>query len=352
MIPVFCNPDIVQDYSEFEVETLHHKNLLLLGEDRFLSTLMLRTFPRRKTVFVSPAVCKTVVPDEFSVLLSQRRRWINSTIHNLMELLFVRDLCGVFCLSMQFVIMMDLIATILLPGSLIAIIYIIVISATSANIPLVSFVVFCTVLGLPAVLILIVSGQISYVLWMIVYLISLPIWTLVLPLYSFWRMDDFSWYLFINNRGTTRKTTGDIKGDDHGKKDGEFDGSDIHLKLWLAWMKSRPEAQANINGLEEWYRETPKSIIEDASPTRLSDDFSDYASTASSFSPFDQRAVTPLSRAERETIILPSILSQPPINGGVSVMYPQPPVVYQPVYLAPPRQQLPPAMQDPNRFGQ
>jgi chitin synthase len=99
--PVLANPDIVHDYSEFEVETLHTKNLLLLGEDRFLSTLMLRTFPRRKMIFVPPAVSKTVVPDEFGVLLSQRRRWINSTVHNLMELLFVKDLCGVFCFSMR-----------------------------------------------------------------------------------------------------------------------------------------------------------------------------------------------------------------------------------------------------------
>lgn len=62
---------------------------------------MLKTFPRRKQIFVPQAVCKTVVPESFSVLLSQRRRWINSTVHNLMELVLVRDLCGTFCLSMQ-----------------------------------------------------------------------------------------------------------------------------------------------------------------------------------------------------------------------------------------------------------
>lgn len=83
------------------MDTLHKKNLLLLGEDRYLSTLMLKTFPHRKQIFVPQAVCKTIVPDSFSVLLSQRRRWINSTVHNLMELFLVRDLCGTFCFSMQ-----------------------------------------------------------------------------------------------------------------------------------------------------------------------------------------------------------------------------------------------------------
>jgi chitin synthase len=100
-VPILANPDVVEEYSENIVDTLHKKNLLLLGEDRFLTTMMLRNFPKRRMVFCPPAICKTVVPDTFKVLLSQRRRWINSTIHNLMELMLVKDLCGTFCISMQ-----------------------------------------------------------------------------------------------------------------------------------------------------------------------------------------------------------------------------------------------------------
>lgn len=79
---------------------------------------MLRTFPKRKQVFVPQAVCKTTVPETFAVLLSQRRRWINSTIHNLMELVLVRDLCGTFCFSMQFVVGVDLVGTLVLPAAI------------------------------------------------------------------------------------------------------------------------------------------------------------------------------------------------------------------------------------------
>ena len=117
-VPILANPDVVEHYSENVVDTLHTKNLLLLGEDRYLSTLMLKTFPKRKQVFVPQAVCKTMVPDEFKVLLSQRRRWINSTVHNLMELVLVRDLCGTFCFSMQFVIFIELIGTVVLPAAI------------------------------------------------------------------------------------------------------------------------------------------------------------------------------------------------------------------------------------------
>ena len=117
-VPILANPDVVEHYSENVVDTLHKKNLLLLGEDRYLSTLMLKTFPKRKQVFVPQAVCKTTVPEQFSVLLSQRRRWINSTVHNLMELVLVRDLCGTFCFSMQFVVFIELVGTLVLPAAI------------------------------------------------------------------------------------------------------------------------------------------------------------------------------------------------------------------------------------------
>lgn len=123
-VPILANPDIVEHYSENVVDTLHKKNLLLLGEDRYLTSLMLKTFPKRKQMFIPQAVCKTTVPDEFKVLLSQRRRWINSTVHNLFELVLVRDLCGTFCFSMQFVLFIELVGTLVLPAAIAFTIYV------------------------------------------------------------------------------------------------------------------------------------------------------------------------------------------------------------------------------------
>jgi len=45
------------------------------------------------------------------------------------------------------------------------------------------------VLGLPAILVLITTRRVVYVGWMVIYLISLPIWNFVLPAYSFIKMD-------------------------------------------------------------------------------------------------------------------------------------------------------------------
>ena len=76
------------------------------------------------------------------------------------------------------------------------------------------------ILGLPGVLIVITAHRVIYVLWMLVYLLSLPVWNFILPTYAFWHFDDFSW-------GDTRQTAGAVAGADKGghDEDGEFDSS-------------------------------------------------------------------------------------------------------------------------------
>ncbi|OLL23858.1 Chitin synthase 4 [Neolecta irregularis DAH-3] len=232
-VPILANPDIIEHYSENVVDTLHMKNLLLLGEDRYLSTLMLKTFPKRKMIFVPQAVCKTTVPEEFRVLLSQRRRWINSTIHNLMELILVRDLCGTFCFSMQFVVFIELIGTLVLPAAIAFTFYVISIAIVRKPVPIIPLVLLALILGLPAVLIVITAKKWIYVAWMLIYILSLPIWNLVLPLYAYWHFDDFGW-------GDTRKIDGETKASKgHGDKEGEFDSSHIIMKRWRDFERDR-----------------------------------------------------------------------------------------------------------------
>jgi len=245
-VPIITKPEIVQEYSQNIVETLHQKNLLLLGEDRFLTTLMLRNFPNRKMMFMPQAICKTVVPDEFNVLLSQRRRWINSTIHNLLELVLVRNLCGTFCFSMQFVILMELIGTVVLPVAMVLTFVLIVnlslitITNLAQAAPLILLVF---VLTMPALLILLTTRKLIYVAWMFVYLMALPVWNFVLPLYAYWHFDDFSW-------GETRKVAGEAKGEAHGNADGMFDSSRVPLKRWDDYEKARVRQVKRIERAE------------------------------------------------------------------------------------------------------
>ena len=109
--PIFISNRVIDEYADPNVDTLHKKNLFSLGEDRFLTTLLMKHFPSFKTKFQPDAVARTMAPVSWRVLFSQRRRWINSTIHNLCELALLPELCGVCCFSMRFFVYLDLIST-------------------------------------------------------------------------------------------------------------------------------------------------------------------------------------------------------------------------------------------------
>lgn len=224
--PLIIADQIIEEYSDCNVDTLHKKNLLSLGEDRFLTTLMTKHFPHMSYKFVPGAYALTAAPETWSVLLSQRRRWINSTIHNLAELMFIKDMCGFCCFSMRFVVFIDLFGTIILPATCTYLVYLIVNVATGkGQFPLISIIMLAGVYGLQA-LIFIIKRQWQHVGWMIIYILAYPIYSFILPIYSFWKQDDFSW-------GNTRVVLGEkgnkqvVAVDDEG-----FDPRSIPLQRW------------------------------------------------------------------------------------------------------------------------
>jgi len=109
--PIIISNRIIDEYAEPNVDTLHKKNLFSLGEDRFLTTLLMKHFPTFKTKFCPDAVAHTMAPESWRVLFSQRRRWINSTVHNLCELVLLPELFGFCCFSMRFFVFIDLLGT-------------------------------------------------------------------------------------------------------------------------------------------------------------------------------------------------------------------------------------------------
>jgi len=233
--PLIISDQVIKEYSDCNVDTLHKKNLLSLGEDRYLTTLMTKHFPHMSYKFVPDAYALTAAPETWSVLLSQRRRWINSTIHNLAELVFLKDLCGFCCFSMRFVVFIDLFGTIILPATFGYLVYLIYKVATrTGQFPLISIIMLAAVYGLQA-LIFLIKRQWQHIGWMIIYILAFPIYSFVLPIYSFWKQDDFSW-------GNTRVVIGE-KGN---KKvvavdDEPFNPRSIPLQRW--------EDYAEVNNL-------------------------------------------------------------------------------------------------------
>ncbi|KAG6837153.1 hypothetical protein H0H93_013743 [Arthromyces matolae] len=236
--PLLISNQIIEDYSENRVDTLHMKNLLHLGEDRYLTTILLKHFPMCKTQFVRDARAYTVAPDDWKVLLSQRRRWINSTVHNLGELMFLDQLCGFCCFSMRFIVMIDLISTLTQPVTVLYIVYLIYqVVGEKKPIPTLALILIGAIYGLQAAVFLL-RRKWDMIGWMAFYIIAIPAFSFFLPLYSFWRMDDFSW-------GQTRVVLGES-----GKKmivhdEGKFDPRSIPLKSWTDYENELWDKESN-----------------------------------------------------------------------------------------------------------
>jgi len=225
--PLIISDKVIKEYADPNVDTLHKKNLLSLGEDRYLTTLMTKHFPNMSYKFIPDAYALTAAPETWSILLSQRRRWINSTIHNLGELMFLKDMCGFCCFSMRFVVMVDLFGTIILPATCGYLVYLFYLIGTKqGQFPLFSIIMLAAVYGLQAV-IFIVKRQWQHIGWMIIYILAFPIFSFILPVYSFWKQDDFSWgntRVVIGEKGVKKQV---VTTDDEG-----FDPRSIPLQRW------------------------------------------------------------------------------------------------------------------------
>ena len=242
--PLFVSREIIEAYSEIRVDTLHSKNLLHLGEDRFLTTLLLKHHPKHKTKYTFHAHAWTIAPDSWSVFLSQRRRWINSTVHNLIELIPLQQLCGFCCFSMRFVVLLDLLSTIVQPVTVAYIVYLIVLLCIStSNIPIFAFVLLGAIYGLQAI-IFILRRKWEMIGWMVIYILAMPVFSLGLPLYSFWHMDDFSW-------GNTRVVTGEKGRQVVISDEGKFDPASIPHKKWEEYQAELWDAQTQRDDKSE-----------------------------------------------------------------------------------------------------
>lgn len=132
---------------------------------------------------------------------------------------------------MQFVILLDLIASATLPAAItMTIVLIINMALAPISESIIPFVMLMAVLLLPGILVLFTTHKWQYFLWLFVYLVGLPIWNFILPVYAYWHFDDFSW-------GETRKVTGssdDKKGHDNGP--GQFDPKSMNMKRYFIFL--------------------------------------------------------------------------------------------------------------------
>ncbi|KAL7432736.1 hypothetical protein ACHAXM_003242, partial [Skeletonema potamos] len=130
---------------------------------------------------------------------------------------------GVCCVSMKVVVFIDLIATMILPASYCYAMYLLfLVFVEDLPVSKVLLILYGIIMGVQVV-VFILRSRWEYLWWFTVYfVVGLPVFYLILPVYSFWNMDDFSW-------GKTRAVGGSAannglsEDDDENSEDDEKD---------------------------------------------------------------------------------------------------------------------------------
>jgi len=108
-----------------------------------------------------------------------------------------------------------------------------------------------------------------------IYLLALPVWNFILPLYAFWHFDDFSW-------GETRKVDGESKSEAHGGGGPKLSAPAVTMRRWEDWERSRlRKLKREERRRKEFERMHPSGYLS-ADDMRSQYDGSDTFSLASS----------------------------------------------------------------------
>jgi len=116
--------------------------------------------------------------------------------------------------------------------------YLIYGAITNRFFPLISLVLLVAGYGLQVVIFML-KKKWEHIGWLIIYILALPFFTFIIPIYSFWRFDDFSW-------GSTRVVVGEKGGKKHIVDEEPFDPKSIPMKKWSEYEQEMFEKGSQI----------------------------------------------------------------------------------------------------------
>lgn len=186
------NLNIINKYTK-ESKGLFEKNLLELGEDRYLTILITQEYPDKHLSYIPDVKCYTNAPNNFKVLADQRRRWTNSLITCLILLCLKPPAQSVFRhIKMYILVIMELSIIFLLPliiiiGLINSVVSIVVQGYSLLPVLITSIVILLNLLIAIAVL------RFDMVLRFVPFFISLPVFSIYIPIFSVMNLDNLNW---------------------------------------------------------------------------------------------------------------------------------------------------------------
>lgn len=132
-IPILVHPDVISCFVGNKARTLHERSLLLQGaEDRYLTGLLHQTFPDHRIVYVPQGVYRSRVTPDLRSFLQEQGRLLASSFHTLWRQIWISQVRGRFCCSLNFLALIEWLALVILPSAVLFSIVLLVMVAVGA----------------------------------------------------------------------------------------------------------------------------------------------------------------------------------------------------------------------------
>lgn len=191
---VIINLNILDKYTK-EASGIIEKNLVELGEDRYLTDIIIIEYPQYKLGYLPDSHCYTNVPNTNRILIDQRRRWTNSLIACSLYLLSNANKQNIIKkIRMYIVVLTELFIVFILPIIIIMGFISTFISLTIQGFSYEPFIITIFVIFLNLIIALIMK-RCDMILPFFSFLIYLPIFSIYIPIYSICNLDNLKWGL-------------------------------------------------------------------------------------------------------------------------------------------------------------
>ena len=200
---ILINKQLINLYEDEDSDNIYTANISKLGEDRFLTNLLLKFYPKFDAKYIKNAICYTDAPNDIKTFLCQRRRWTNSLIFCHLWLLLNTPKYNLFKrFRFIFIIVFELWIVLCMPMLLTIGYYYMILfiyNSISYNIVDVFGIIQTIILFVFSTIIAIVLNHFDMIYYSITFTFSVPLFSIIVPIYSIYFCDYIVW-------GNTRKT--------------------------------------------------------------------------------------------------------------------------------------------------
>jgi cellulose synthase/poly-beta-1,6-N-acetylglucosamine synthase-like glycosyltransferase len=213
------HPTVLREFATPPADTLHMRNVLLLGEEQYLPIVLLKSHAGHRLGFEPGAIGYATVPNTLRNLQAQQTRLLRTNFHNNIEMLKVAGQIGVSYWILAFTKVLDCVVSPIMMGYLYSVFFRFFVGYGLAY--TVIAICFLGLVGLH-IFYFLLRRQYKYILWFLLYcLAAVPLFNIWFPVVAVWCSDYADrWYDLWKTDGATHS------GRLHGVIDPESENND------------------------------------------------------------------------------------------------------------------------------